>query len=92
MTKEEEIALIKNIITHPAGFNLGLHMLLTIRSHSDGFEVAWGKAAKCIDEYDKNYYKDFTDAQEAAEFFVNKRHELELGIDIEYKLMKEQIK
>lgn len=94
MNRDEEIELIKKVIGHPAGFNLGLFVALKIRSHSDGYEVAWGKAAdpKTLeDEYNKDYYRDFTNLQEAVEFFVDKRYELELGLDIEAKLMKERM-
>lgn len=94
MNRNEEIDLIKKVLEHPAGFDLGLFVALKIRSHSDGYEVAWGKAADpqtLADEYDKNYYKDFTDLQEAVEFFVDKRRELQLGLDIEAELMKEKL-
>jgi len=93
MNKQEEIELIKQIIEHPAGFDLGLFVALKIRPHSDGYEVAWGKAAdpkSLEDEYNKDFYRDFKTSLEAATFFVNKRYELELGIDIEAQLMKEQ--
>lgn len=79
MNRDEEIDLLKKLISHPAGFDLGLFTLITIRSHCDGFEVAW---------YEE--YKDFTDLQEAVEFFVDKRQELQLGLDIEAELMKEK--
>ena len=94
MNREEEISLIKKILSHPAGFDLGLFVALKIRSHSDGYEVAWDKAAdpkSLEDEYNKDYYKDFTDLQQAVEFFVDKRYELELGLDIEAELMKDMI-
>lgn len=93
MTREDEIDLIKRVLEHPAGFDLGLFVTLKIRSHSDGYEVAWDKAAdpKILeDEYNKDYYKDFTNLQEAVEFFVDKRRELELGLDIEAELMKKE--
>ncbi len=91
MNREEEIDLIKKLISHPAGFNLGLFASIAIRSHSDGFEVAWDGAADGTDEYNKDYYKDFVDLQEAVEFFVDKRQELQLGLDIEAELMKEKM-
>lgn len=90
MSREEEIKLIKEVLKHPAGFNIGLFAALSIRSHSDGFEVAWDKAADGTDEYNKDYYKDFISLQEAVEFFVDKRREMQLGLDIEAELMKEQ--
>jgi len=88
MNREEEIDLIKRLISHPAGFDLGLFTLLTIRSHSDGYEVAWGKEFEISSG--TSPYKDFNDLQEAVEFFVDKRQELQLGLDIEAKLMKER--
>lgn len=88
MNREEEIDLIKKIINYPAGFDLSLFCLISIRSHSDGYEVAWTD-----DHHDdvsdfKSPSKDFLDLQEAVEFFVDKRYELQLGLDIEAKLMK----
>lgn len=94
MTREEEIDLIKKILDHPAGFDLGLFVMLKIRSHSNGYEVAWDKAAdpkSLEDEYNKDYYRDFSSLQEAVEFFVDKRHELQLGLDIEAQLMKKEM-
>ena len=82
MNRDEEIELIKKVIGHPAAFDIGLFTLLTIRSHCDGYEVAWDEGEE---------WKDFTDLQEAVEFFVDKRYELELGLDIEAKLMKERM-
>lgn len=90
MNRDEEIELLKKVLEHPAGFNIGLFAALSIRSHSDGFEVAWDKAADGTDEYNKDYYKDFSSLQEAVEFFVDKRREMQLGLDIEAELMKEQ--
>lgn len=80
------------ILNHPAGYDVGLFAMLSIRSHCDGYEVAWDKAADGSDPYNKEFYKDFSDLDEAVEFFVNKRYEMELGLDIEAELMKEQSK
>jgi len=87
MNKEQEIELIKSVIEHPAGFAINLFGgLIAIRPHSDGFEVSW------MDDFgrvqDDGPYQNFDNAVEAATFFVNKRYELELGIDIEAQLMK----
>jgi len=81
MSKEEEVDLIIKIINHPAGFDVAIFGLLTIRSHCDGYEVACEADAT---------HKDFTNLVDAAQFFVDKRHELELGLDIEAKLMKDE--
>ena len=82
MSKDEEVDLIIRVICHPAGFDIGLFGgLISIRSHCDGYEVAWDEGKE---------YKDFVTLQAAAEFFVDKRYELQLGLDIEAELMKEQ--
>lgn len=88
--KDEEIVLIYEVITHPAGFIVDLFGgLCTIRSHCDGYEVAW---KEILDGMECDFHRDFThdEAKEAVVFFVDKRFELECGIDIEYELMKEK--
>ena len=84
MDKEEEVDLIVKVLLHPAGFNVSLFGdLIGIRSHSDGYEVSWI-------ENNGLKYKDFAKVVAAAEFFVDKRYELELGLDIEYDLLKKR--
>ena len=81
---EEEIKLIKSVLNHPSGMNIELMACLSIREHSDGYEVAWledGEGSL----HDDGEYKDFDSLDEAAEFFCNKRREMHLGIDLMYK-------
>ncbi len=89
-TKEDEIKLIHQIITHRAGFIIDLFGgMITIRSHSDGFEVAWQTFDDSL-VYD--WHRDYAhhDSLEAVTFFVEKRHALQCGIDFEGELMKEK--
>lgn len=88
--KDEEIELIHKVITHPAAFAIDMFGdLLTIRSHCDGYEVAW---KEFLDGMECNFHRDFRheESMEAATFFIEKRYQLECGIDIEFELMKEK--
>lgn len=87
MNKEEEIDFIMKIIDHPAAFDIGLLGLLSIRSHCDGYEVAWEEPYLITKT--RSCHENFIDLREAATLFVNKRYEQELGLDIEARLMKE---
>jgi hypothetical protein len=88
---EQEIELIYQAITHPAGYLLSLFgNMLYIRSYFVGatqeYEVVWEKVIEGGVVMDS--YKQFLDAKEATIFFVEKRQEMQLGIDIESSLMK----
>jgi hypothetical protein len=76
LEKLEEAEILRAVITHPAGFCINMfHDVLGIRPHTDGYEVNWN-----INETDTGYV-DFTNAMDACVFFVNKRIELEIGVD-----------
>ena len=83
--KEEEIKLLYQVITHPAAFIIDLFGgMLYLRSTCDDYEVG------CDAEKGYEWHRSFSDALEAVTFFVEKRHERELGIDFESELMKEK--
>ena len=86
--KEREIQIVLQVINHPAGFDLDLfgHML-NIGSTNSNWEVTW---EELLDDQIVETYKEFFSVEEAARFFVEKRHDLQLGIDFEEALMKEQ--
>ncbi len=80
---DDEIKLVYNVITHPAGFLLDLFgESLYIRSTKHEFEIGWETV---LDGQVCNSHKLFWDALVAATFFVNKRYELKIGIDFEGK-------
>ena len=86
--KDSEIAMIYQVITHPAGFILDLFGgLLTLRSHCDGYEVAW---KEYLDGMECDFHRDFKhgEAMDAVLFFVEKRFDHQCGIDFENELMK----
>lgn len=88
--KQEEIDLIYKVITHPAAFIIDLFGgLLSIRSHSDGYEVAW---KEYIDDMECEFHRDFRhdETMDAVIFFVEKRFDHQCGIDFECELMKEK--
>jgi hypothetical protein len=82
----EEISLIHNVITNPAGFVLNAaNGQLTICSHFNGvnetteWEVMWQEISldMIID-----YSETFLNPLEAAFFFVEKRHAMQFGPDL----------
>ncbi len=85
----EEFHPIFNLITHPAGFIVDLFGgMLYIRPHCDGYEVGWKTFENGMEcDWHKQFVHD--EAQEAVMFFISKRHELQLGVDFESELMKE---
>lgn len=87
MNKKQEIELVHDIITHPAGFDMGNSGILTIRQYECPI---WAV------EYETGLYpnkildvREFSNPMVAAIFFVEKRHQLQLGLDFEKELMKE---
>ena len=86
ITKDQEIELVYQVITHPAGFILDLFGgMLCIRSYfvevGTEWEVTWEEildGGKVVDSF-----RQFLDAKEAATFFVEKRYDMQLGIDME---------
>lgn len=88
---EQEIELVYQVITHPAGYLLDLFgNMLYIRSYFVGtyqeYEISW---EEIVDGGTvMNSFKQFLDAREASTYFVNKRHEMQLGMDIEHSLAK----
>lgn len=88
--KEAEIKLIYDVITHRAAFIIDLFGgMLMIRSHSDGYEVAW---KEYLDGMECDFHRDFRydETMDAVIFFVEKRFDYQLGIDFEEELMKEK--
>lgn len=78
---QDEIELVYKTITHPAGFIIDLFGgLLYVRPTCAEFEVGWQLE---LDGQICDSYKLFWDAMEAAIFFVEKRHEMKIGIDFE---------
>lgn len=83
MTIEEEIQIVYNAIIHPAGFDFDIAGQLCIRRYEyPVWAVEW--------ESDFNSHtnpkslievKEFDDAVQAAKFFVEKRHEMQIGLD-----------
>jgi hypothetical protein len=77
MTREEEIQLVHNLLLHPAGFDIDIAGLLWVRQYEwPRWAVEWE-----ISGTTKVEVKEFDDALEAATYFVNRRHEMKLGLD-----------
>jgi hypothetical protein len=91
MTIEEEIQSLVIFLSHPAGFNVDWGGLLTIRPISEDsppslWAVDWEET---IDDTIFTNEKSFSSLQEAATFFVEKRHYLLFGLDFEKIMMGE---
>lgn len=83
--EEEEIQLIIDLLSHPAGFDMSVAQCITIRPIDENcppkrFEVMWF--------IDKPKYQEFDSLKEAAKFFVKKRYELRNGLDFETNFYK----
>jgi hypothetical protein len=88
MTIDEEVKLLINFLSHPAGFDVGMGGTLQIRpidenSPPEHWEVDW-------EEEDDNlvyeYAKEFSTLKAAVQFFVEKRHFMCSGLDFEVML------
>jgi len=88
---EEEIEFILKVITHPVGYDLGLFGTMCVRPTDQGaWCVSW---EDCVYETKPGFTTQFLRVtekescfptpREAAEFFVKKRTEIELGLDFE---------
>ena len=84
----EEVLLVHKIITHPAGYDLGLFGgLLSIRStdqetfevESEGIKVTWIRN------------RSFKSSLRAAATFVYLRHKWGIGIDHDIKAIQKQL-
>lgn len=90
-----EADLITAVLEHPAGFDLNMFATLGVRSAFEGDKVVYlvYKEGQYVPpDYktlDRGWEEDFPTAREAAERFVQKRHEMQLGIDIEAALHKQ---
>lgn len=101
-----EIDLVRAILNHPAGYDLDLLGLIRIRTTEENIEVEYelhddepypegclhdkcslggGREVK-LAVFDFN----LEDLDDAVKFFVEKRHEREIGIDIEEKLWRQE--
>lgn len=76
----DEIQMVYKLITHPAGFDVGNSGILNIRRYEyPVWAVEWEIFSS--DRYTE--VKEFEDPMEAATFFIHKRYEMYLGLDLE---------
>lgn len=85
MTIDEEVQALVTFLSHPAGFNVDWGGLLTIRPISEDspptdWAVNWHETS---DDIVYECEKCFCTLQEAAQYFVEKRRYLVLGLDFE---------
>lgn len=82
---EEEISHLIYFLNHPAGFNVDMAGLLCIRPIDEcsppiHWEVDWEEV---IDNIRCSNAREFTNLNDAAKFFVEKRHYMCLGLDFD---------
>jgi hypothetical protein len=89
MTKAEEINLVKAVIAAPIGYDLDLFGgMLCIRStggpmnNEETIEVEWEVMEGAKPNKGTASFAS-TELEQAAIFFVEKRHELRIGLDFE---------
>lgn len=94
MTIEEEVKHLVDFLSHPAGFDVDVVGMLSIRpidesSPPDLWEVNWTENvyADVPAALPYEYAKEFSSLQEAAQFFVEKRRYLLYGLDFEQVLI-----
>jgi hypothetical protein len=89
MTIEQEIALLKPLLLHPAGFDLDLQGMLSIRPINEAcpptkWEVAW-------EDQNGSDYLEFDDLDQALLCFVHIRHQYQYGLDYETLLVSKAV-
>lgn len=85
MTIEDEIKNLIAFLSHPAGFNVDIAGQLCIRpiyETIEHWEVDWEDQAEGSA---LEFHKIFFTLEEAATFFVEKRHYMCLGLDFNAK-------
>ena len=91
MTIEEEIRHLIDFLSHPGGFDVGMGGVLFIRPVDEGspptnWAVNW---EEYIEDVRFDYEKCFSSLEEAATFFVEKRHYMCNGLDFD-KMAREE--
>lgn len=90
----EEAQLVYNVLTHPAGFHLGVFGTLEVRPTDQGvYEVAWEPHSpesrrvlvETVGDWrmraDSRYWRLYKSPLRAAVVFCHLRRALELGVD-----------
>lgn len=80
LEKLAEISLIVEVITHPSGFGIDLFGNLLYIHRNDNGKYAVGR-----DPLLQNgvWEEEFNKPEDAAKFFVEKRHEMKIGYEYE---------
>jgi hypothetical protein len=84
--------LILALITHPAGYIVDLFAMLSVRGADEGltsYEVEWDHGYGVLGHVPENAasagptWANFKDPRDAVAFFLKKREEFGLGLDLE---------
>lgn len=85
---EAEIKLLLEIIKHPAGYDIGLFGVMSVRSTDQlTWEVEWEEYSSSGQSV-TTHWLSFDNPEDAVRKFVEMRHERELGLDIEAELCR----
>lgn len=82
----EEVQLVYNVLTHPAGFHIGVFGLLEVRStDQDVYEVSWdrGMNGHWRTQNGTHPWRLYHSALRAAMVYCHLRRALDLGVDCE---------
>lgn len=90
MNIEDEIVRLIEFLKHPAGFDVDMGGVLCIRpitekTPPDFWEVSWEERKESNVVV---HSKEFLSLRESAMFFVEKRHEMQAGLDFEAEYYK----
>lgn len=102
--KRAEANFLEKMLVHPAGFaiDVGGAALCIVRNEKQNFEITWeepiegpipptgSRITDSVRPEIQEYLRVFIAAEDAAIFFVEKRHELGLGYDYESGILKVQ--
>lgn len=78
----EEIQSVYRMLVHPAGFDVDIDGILWVRRYDDLiWAVEWEVWANDGSKSERIEVREFDIALDAAVFFVQKRHEMKLGLD-----------
>jgi hypothetical protein len=82
MPKQDEIDLVHKLLLHPAGYDIDIEGQLWVRRYEHPrWAVEWDQMGLGCDAVKGIEVKEFDDPLLAAEFFVEKRYEMQLGLD-----------
>ena len=82
MPKQDEIDLVHKLLLHPSGYDIDNSGVIWVRRYEHPqWCVEWEIWDKDSSKHGNIEVMEFDDPLLAAEFFVNERYELQIGLD-----------